>query len=324
MARSEEALQRRAEKRQRTVEEQRKIDLENHKRQKVQQNNTPPPPKQQQEENTGGDPMKEIGAWKCPQCHNENFASRRWCNSKTCNEPRPAHIAAPPRRSTMEASRSRLQQRQMQRRRAPHPLDEPGSWICDSCGNKNFASRDVCYNRSCLQARPTGGSPFSNNNKKPNPRHDEATSKKLVWASQANQETMSKNQRLRKEYLQTQGEGMEPEDIERAKILIARDERKKNKRKKESSPPPPLSSSKGEEEEPIKAIPSPDDKSASNETKEKRGGEKSKRDKNKALRKLYQETGGKGMKPEDIDRAKQLLERDERKRKKRKEEVSSQ
>ena len=66
MARSEEALQRRAEKRQRTVEEQRKIDLENHKRQKVQNNTHPTAKQQQQEENTSVDPMKEIGAWKCP------------------------------------------------------------------------------------------------------------------------------------------------------------------------------------------------------------------------------------------------------------------
>ena len=105
MARSEEALQRRAAKRQRTVEEQRIIDLENLKRQKLQQkNNTPsssnafPQQQQRQGDNSGGDPMKESGAWKCPQCNNENFASRRWCNSKTCNEPRPAHISAPPRR----------------------------------------------------------------------------------------------------------------------------------------------------------------------------------------------------------------------------------
>lgn len=289
MARSEEALQRRAAKRQRTLEEQRKVDLEDIKRQKSQAKKFPLP---QNEGENPIDPMKEAGAWKCQQCGNENFASRRWCNSKTCNEPRPSHIVAPPRRQSLSSNKS-----QQQRRRDGHPLDEPGAWACGSCGSKNFASREVCYNRSCLQPRLFSTTPLKGSNSKSNPRHDEATSKKLIWASQADRSTIEKNQELRRRYLDTGGEGMELQDIERAKILIARDERKK--RKKEPKEQVPV------EEAKLNMI--------VNET----DNEKSKRDRNKALRKLYKETGGKGMKPEMVERAKQLIERDERKRQKR-------
>ena len=34
--------------------------------------------------------MQEQGAWICPGCKNENYASRQTCHSKTCNERRPA------------------------------------------------------------------------------------------------------------------------------------------------------------------------------------------------------------------------------------------
>ena len=38
------------------------------------------------------DPMKEQGAWICTKCQNSNFASRKYCNSKTCDERSPYQI----------------------------------------------------------------------------------------------------------------------------------------------------------------------------------------------------------------------------------------
>ena len=109
MARSEEAIKRRALKRQRTEEEQRQAerrDLEKRQRKEqsvahpkspqsdsLQSANTKTVPDDKlpptQAPNNHEDPLKEPGAWKCPKCGNENFASRNWCNSRTCDEARP-------------------------------------------------------------------------------------------------------------------------------------------------------------------------------------------------------------------------------------------
>lgn len=111
------------------------------------------------------------------------------------------------------------------------PLEEPGNWHCPGCGNHNFPSRNSCRSKTCDERRPAGVF-VPPRFKKPNTRHDESTSKKLSWAKQADQQTLDQNRELREKFQETGGEGMEEEDIERAKILIARDERKKNKKKK--------------------------------------------------------------------------------------------
>jgi hypothetical protein len=103
---------------------------------------------------------------------------------------------------------------------------------------------------------------------------------------------------------------MEPADVERAKILIARDERKSQK--KGSQTQTQTSETPDSAVEPTETT--------TEEKKQKQNDKedsKSQRDKNKALRKRFKETGGEGMKPEPIERAKQLIERDERKRRKR-------
>jgi hypothetical protein len=40
--------------------------------------------------------LLEPGAWMCRSCGNHNFASRKYCNSKTCDERRPYGISQPP------------------------------------------------------------------------------------------------------------------------------------------------------------------------------------------------------------------------------------
>ncbi|CAJ1932330.1 unnamed protein product [Cylindrotheca closterium] len=186
-------------------------------------------------------------------------------------------------------------------------------------------------------------------------RHDPETSKALVWAEQAKEDKLVQNQALRKKYQETGGEGMDPEELERAKLLIARDERKKQKKamkKERKSLEMQVEERESKEEEgdetkeegkDQETSSSEDGKKSSQDessTKEKKGSidndvkekkvpckedhdakskqnAKSKRDRNKALRARFQETAGKGMSKEDIRRAKQLLERDERKKQKR-------
>ena len=110
-------------------------------------------------------------------------------------------------------------------------LAEPGSWVCASCTNHNFASRAVCNSKTCNNKRPAHvivPPRFQHPSKKS--RHDPATSKKMKWGAQASAETVDKNQDLRKRYVETGGEGMEEADVARAKLLLERDERKKRKK----------------------------------------------------------------------------------------------
>eukprot|EP00934_Nitzschia_sp_Nitz4_P007130 Nitzschia sp. Nitz4//scaffold67_size101165//59310//60278//NITZ4_004531-RA/size101165-processed-gene-0.42-mRNA-1//1//CDS//3329556480//7120//frame0 len=293
MVRSEEAIKRRASKRQRTEEEQRiaeRRDLNKAKNRRTQRESTT-----EAAAFTENDPMKEAGAWTCPGCGNNNFASRNWCNSKTCNEARPGGpIAREPRRSYQNTE--------------SNPMDEEGAWTCPRCETRNFASRSTCFSRSCQQKRPEGvGTPSSYSNRaavKSNPRHDPLTSKNLNWKKQADKSTVMKNQDLRQQYKETNGEGMSEADIERAKILIARDERKVQKKEN-------LKKRSRDEDEPIQPTTSPAPVSP------KKVSSKSQRDQNKALMAKYESTKGDGMTPEQVERAKILIERRERKQKRR-------
>ena len=316
MARSEEALQRRALKRQRTLDEQRRVErqaMEKAKEKSMLEK------KKANDSAIGEDPMKEGGAWTCPKCGNENFASRNWCNSKTCDQARPYHIEAPPpfrKAYTKHASRENHHQSSRHTRQRENnsnlrnPMNEPGAWKCESCGRDNFASRDVCFTKECQRTRPKESAEQFAHKKKKDSRHNEATSKKLLWAKQADSSTVSKNQELRRRYQETGGEGMQPDEVERAKILIARDERKRQKKEENSR-----KKTKNEIVEKTKdASPSfSETKESSLNTK----SFKSNRDQNMALRERYLETFGEGMKPEQIARAKILIARDERKRKRK-------
>jgi Zn-finger in Ran binding protein and others len=339
MPRSEEAIRRRADKRQRTEEEQRMYDrkdmllLDKKKANKAKEKtimkrsndqqqqdplklvapNTPMDPSLNNSNETHElDPLREPGAWKCPGCGNENFASRNWCNSKTCDQRRPDHIPAPSGRAykkpKVDFSKNHYQ---------PNPFDEEGAWNCPKCQFQNFASRERCKGFQCQERRPTtaegsdpttkiGGSAASSRQS----RHDPETSKVLVWSKQADSITLNKNQELRKKFQESNGgEGMLAEDIERAKILIARDERKRQKKLvQEESTPQQVEiegeavapKSTGEESTPPEMLVDPTIQ----------------RKRNKKLRKQYVATGGKGMSEEDIERAKVLIARDERKRQK--------
>jgi hypothetical protein len=90
MARSQDALQKRAAKRTRSVEEQTKSDgleiarQKRLKRERKSYNQYKASDKQQSEADKHG--MDEAGAWVCSSCGNHNFASRKVCHSKTCDQ----------------------------------------------------------------------------------------------------------------------------------------------------------------------------------------------------------------------------------------------
>eukprot|EP00562_Extubocellulus_spinifer_P032630 CAMPEP_0178731442 /NCGR_PEP_ID=MMETSP0699-20121125/30042_1 /TAXON_ID=265572 /ORGANISM="Extubocellulus spinifer, Strain CCMP396" /LENGTH=469 /DNA_ID=CAMNT_0020383509 /DNA_START=52 /DNA_END=1461 /DNA_ORIENTATION=+ len=76
---------------------------------------------------------------------------------------------------------------------------------------------------------------------KKNVKHKLQNGAALKWNKQASPEQIAHNVTLRKRYVETNGIGMSAEDVDRAKTLIARDERRKTKKaeakkkKKESS-----------------------------------------------------------------------------------------
>jgi hypothetical protein len=125
----------------------------------------------------GGGSAAEVrpGDWMCPSCGNHNFASRTQCYR--CQLPRrsggelaatphmPPHlmlhqppggtaVAAPPPHAAAAVA-------------AAHHHHHPpavggevraGDWMCASCGNHNYASRQSCYR--CGIGKSTGGAPL--------------------------------------------------------------------------------------------------------------------------------------------------------------------
>jgi hypothetical protein len=264
MARSKDALHKRAEKRNRSVKEQRKADSNDMEKAVINENN-----------------------------------KRQKMNDRELSPPVSSN---PP--TTVEAPRDEIKQQPQQdptvfAEQQKEILSEPGAWTCQGCGNRNFASRTFCNSKMCDERRPSGSSSSPRTKVNPRPtlskpafkpksqrqRHDPETSKILVWAENASSDKIESNLKLRKQYQETGGEGMSEEDITRAKTLLERDERKKLK--KQAQKP-------------------------KEEVKVDTGIAKVATEKNLKLRKQYQETGGEGMSEEDINRAKILLERDER------------
>lgn len=103
--------------------------------------------------NGGPEPEQQIedfpeGSWVCGSCQNVNFPGRDKCNRRTCGKPRvdiggggPVHLEPAPYKPMPYAPPEP---------RAPPPGDYPeGSWVCGSCQNVNFPSRETCNRRDC-------------------------------------------------------------------------------------------------------------------------------------------------------------------------------
>ena len=197
MTRSEAALKRRAEKRKVSLEEQRAKDNpdvnqqvnKKHKQEDVKKKNDH---HNTYEDNPNNviDPLKEDGSWICSACNNHNFASRRICNSKTCNQPRPG-----------------------------------GNYGVKQTKNKHY------------KVLSKGGFNILVANRKNNSSDGEGNASrvlipKLKWPLQAGPERILYNQNLRERFKQDRT-SLNDVELERALILIKRDERKKEKRLKQ-------------------------------------------------------------------------------------------
>lgn len=227
MARSADALQRRALKRKRTVEEQQKVDAQNARRVKNQKL-----------------VAQADGAWKCPACQTQNFASRYICHSKTCQEPKPETAKTPSRTPTKRS---------------------------------NTSSSDI----------------KSSQNKRQRTEDSPTTAEAIEWTKpQASPSQIEYNQKLRQRYA-ARDPTLTDQEIERARILIARDERKREKKLK------------------LKKLKVDKDSSS---IKTEPLTSKDQRKRNNAILKRFKKTGGEGMSQDELTRAKQLLARKERKK----------
>ena len=163
MARSEEAIRRRAEKRNKTVAEQRRADFTDAKKGKERQ--------------AAKEAKARGAAAAVPIAAPETAATTKTKPPKDGNAANPVkRTVTPPRKKTKKS--------------AKHKIKRSGA------GN--------------------------NKNQQPAPA--------AKWAKQATQDQIERNAQLRKQYLETKGEGMNEEDVQRAKALILRDERKKAKK----------------------------------------------------------------------------------------------
>lgn len=87
------------------------------------------------------------GDWMCTACGNHNYASREKCNS--CQSPKGLTPTAPTQTYA-------TQQWAVPQQGPPLPNSaRPGDWMCSSCGNHNYASREAC--NKCQAARIAAG-----------------------------------------------------------------------------------------------------------------------------------------------------------------------
>lgn len=112
-----------------------------------------PPNVRPQQERRPLPPESVPGDWFCPECSNTNFARRKECN--ICKAPRPLS----PRNQGFRhgpggGPSGRMMGGPPQQSRPRPPESLPGDWICERCGNTNFARRKECNISSCKAPRP--------------------------------------------------------------------------------------------------------------------------------------------------------------------------
>jgi uncharacterized OB-fold protein len=272
MARSKEALERRAEKRQISVEEQRLKDRKSKPKEPLKEDVT------SNEHKRPTDAKKAISGvkrkaekieetnnteWLCHKCSNKNYAHRSTCNR--CMETRMdtgANVKTAPKvvhNAGNVAIRTDDSAVATSQGKPSVKTTNSLQWTCTSCQNENFPHRTHC-NRCmterviCIKADSKGSisnesiqpvvqksestsSSYITSNKKPKFASTTAVGKQQVktkstWSAPADDKRIAENEALRIAYLAGKVEGLTPENVERAKILVQRSQRKKEKKVK--------------------------------------------------------------------------------------------
>merc|ERR1711865_902229 len=107
----------------------------------------PPPGQQAYNQQGGGQQGGYPNDWLCGSCGNDNFARRTECNK--CQQPRDPNskLVEPPSQQGGYGQQQGGYGQQGGGQQGGYAND----WLCDSCGNDNFARRTEC--NKCKQPR---------------------------------------------------------------------------------------------------------------------------------------------------------------------------
>ena len=100
---------------------------------------------------------------------------------------------------------------------------ESEKWLCKKCKNENWLRREVCNSKTCDERRPAGITPPPLH-KTTTPAPSAKPSPASSWAPQASDEQIKKNEELLR--MLKAGEAMDEESKIRAQVLKKRRERK--------------------------------------------------------------------------------------------------
>jgi hypothetical protein len=280
MARSKDAIRKRAEKRDRSIGEQRKAD--------------------------GQDMEKQI-AKKLKKDYNPYAPAPGERPSSHSGPPPPRDTSKSPRRSDA-SSAVPVPIRRPSSSQTQDPASEPGAWTCKSCGNHNFASRNNCNSNTCNERRPEGGFSPRPEGGIPPPPPRKVDEPKRQGSSNGSGGPLP-NRQGNEEALTEAGawvcKGCGNNNFASRKYCNSKtcsERRPRELAPQSSSKPKPRHDAETSkkidwgENAPVEKI-----------------------NQNLELRKRYKDTGGEGMSEDEVKRAKLLLERDERKKVKKEE-----
>lgn len=342
MARSKEAIRRRAQKRNRTVEEQQKIDWKTHQKQLEQREetekgrntnlrdgtlskcdaNTANPgttsPEKRETVLVGGTSvsLSSVGDTIIPESRDKSPDSLRrrpqsnTLMTPTTNQMQPSWgIQADA--TTIEANRRLREEYQKTGGKGMSQGDQERARILFARDERKQEKKRRQKQTKTTDAPPKTRITSTNGRNdmkvsKSAEKNDSNKSSPDKMSANESKEARKRNKALRKRYRETNGEGMAKDEQERAKILIARDERKNLKREALKNGD---DKTKDGNTEPEVSTDAKNERPAISTTFDKKA--------RKALRKRFKKTNGEGMTMEELVQAKNLIARRERKQQKR-------
>ena len=314
MARSADALQRRAQKRGRDLQEQQTADANAAAKDRT--NNKKLTTEKGQEVSQA---LTEPGAWKCPSCGNHNFSSRYICNSKTCDETKPESAV----RASQASRGGALGPKSWSTASRPPPNKKPKrhdpetSKVID--WSKPQASASQIEHNQLLRQRLKDNDPTLVG--------EELERAQILVARDARKEQKKKVKPTKRERKQ-QRKANNTNTDQTASIDAneAPPTKTEEDDKKELTSQPPKLSKKEQQKANKLLLKQLEDTQGKGMTEEalKRANELQNRKANKALMKKFQTTRGKGMSPDEKTRAQNLISRKERKHQRRVQEQQQQ